>query len=147
MTAVTQLTVLSRSAIVVKSKFSVAFFCFVALLFGLFCGCRGFCHRTESDIFLFLFKWYSFSFLLFFLSIHQLVHDVTSWYYEICMYNITTIIIFTIDREQWLSGYAFRLRSKGFGVWVLVSPLQCERFGIFCFCRDIQCKWFKVKAI
>ena len=24
------------------------------LLFGLFCGCRGFCHRTESDLFLFL---------------------------------------------------------------------------------------------
>ena len=22
--------------------------------FGLFCGCRGFCHRTESDLFLFL---------------------------------------------------------------------------------------------
>ena len=26
----------------------------VTLLFGLFCGCRGFCHRTESDLFLFL---------------------------------------------------------------------------------------------
>ena len=26
------------------------------LLFGLFCGCRGFCHRTESDLFLFLLK-------------------------------------------------------------------------------------------
>ena len=24
------------------------------LLFGLFCGCRGFCHRIESDLFLFL---------------------------------------------------------------------------------------------
>ena len=24
------------------------------LLFGLFCGCRGFCHRAESDLFLFL---------------------------------------------------------------------------------------------
>ena len=31
-------------------------FCVVALLFGLFRGCRGFCHtgRTESDLFLFL---------------------------------------------------------------------------------------------
>ena len=28
----------------------------VTLLFGLFCGCRGFCHRTESDLFLFLFS-------------------------------------------------------------------------------------------
>ena len=27
----------------------------VTLLFGFFCGCRGFCHRTESDLFLFLF--------------------------------------------------------------------------------------------
>ena len=26
------------------------------LLFGFFCGCRGFCHRTESDLFLFLFQ-------------------------------------------------------------------------------------------
>ena len=25
------------------------------LLFGLFCGCRGFCHRTKSDLFPFLF--------------------------------------------------------------------------------------------
>ena len=27
----------------------------VTLLFGFFCGCRGFCHRTESDLFFFLF--------------------------------------------------------------------------------------------
>ena len=26
----------------------------VTSLFGLFCGCSGFCHRTESDLFLFL---------------------------------------------------------------------------------------------
>ena len=26
----------------------------VTLFFGFFCGCRGFCHRTESDLFLFL---------------------------------------------------------------------------------------------
>ena len=30
-------------------------FCVVMLLFGFFCRCRGFCHRTESDLFLFLF--------------------------------------------------------------------------------------------
>ena len=30
----------------------------VTLLFGFFCGCRGFCHRTESDLFLFLFLHY-----------------------------------------------------------------------------------------
>ena len=29
-------------------------FCVVTLLFGFFCGCKGFCHRTESDLFLFL---------------------------------------------------------------------------------------------
>ena len=28
-------------------------FCVVTLLFGFFCECRGFCHRTESDLFLF----------------------------------------------------------------------------------------------
>ena len=28
----------------------------VTLLFGLFCGCIGFCHGIESDLFLFLFK-------------------------------------------------------------------------------------------
>ena len=47
-----QLTVLSRSSIVVKSKFLWRF-CVVMLLFGFFCGWRGFCHRTESDLFLF----------------------------------------------------------------------------------------------
>ena len=26
----------------------------VTLLFGFFCRCRGFCHRTKSDLFLFL---------------------------------------------------------------------------------------------
>ena len=50
-----QLTVLNRSAIVVLSKILVAFFSVVvALLFGFFCGCRVFCHSTESDIFPFL---------------------------------------------------------------------------------------------
>ena len=29
--------------------------CVVTLLFGLFCRFRGFCHRIESDLFLFLF--------------------------------------------------------------------------------------------
>ena len=28
----------------------------VMMLFGFFCGCWGFCHRTESDLFLFLFS-------------------------------------------------------------------------------------------
>ena len=28
----------------------------VTLLFGFVCGCRGFCHGTESDLFLFLLK-------------------------------------------------------------------------------------------
>ena len=27
--------------------------CVVTLLFGLFCRCEGFCHRAESDLFLF----------------------------------------------------------------------------------------------
>ena len=31
-------------------------FCVVTLLFKFFCGCRGFCHKTESDLFLFLLK-------------------------------------------------------------------------------------------
>ena len=31
------------------------YFCVVTLLFGFFCQCRGFCHRTESDLFLLLF--------------------------------------------------------------------------------------------
>ena len=29
--------------------------CVVTLTFSHFCWCRGFCHRTESDLFLFLF--------------------------------------------------------------------------------------------
>ena len=28
------------------------------LVFGLFCGCRGFCHRTESDLLLFLVRYF-----------------------------------------------------------------------------------------
>ena len=35
----------------------MAFFCVVTLLFGFFCRCSGFCHRTESDLFLFLFEY------------------------------------------------------------------------------------------
>ena len=35
-------------------------FCVVTLLFGFFCPCRGFCHRTESDLFLFLMYMYRF---------------------------------------------------------------------------------------
>ena len=27
--------------------------CVVTLLFGFFCRCKGFCHRAESDLFLF----------------------------------------------------------------------------------------------
>ena len=38
---------------VVQSKFLVVDFCVVMLHFGFFCGCRGFCQRTESDPFLF----------------------------------------------------------------------------------------------
>ena len=43
------MTVLSRPTIVVYSKFLC---CHVA--FWIFCACRVFCHRTESDLFLFL---------------------------------------------------------------------------------------------
>ena len=46
-----QLTVLSRSAILLPSKFWWRF-CVVILLLGLFCRCKGFCRRTESDLFL-----------------------------------------------------------------------------------------------
>ena len=31
-------------------------FCVVTLLFGFFCRCKGFCHRAESDLFLFSFS-------------------------------------------------------------------------------------------
>ena len=51
-----QLTVLSRSAIVVLSKFLVAFVCVLSFGFRIFCWYRGFCHRTGSDLLLFLLK-------------------------------------------------------------------------------------------
>ena len=35
----------------------------VTLVFGFFCGCRGFCHRTESDLFLFLLYCYERDFM------------------------------------------------------------------------------------
>ena len=38
--------------------FGVVFYV-VTLLFGFSCGCGGFCHRTESDLFLFLFWSYA----------------------------------------------------------------------------------------
>ena len=41
------------SPIVVKSKFWLRF-CIITLLFGIFCWCGIFCHRTESDLFLFI---------------------------------------------------------------------------------------------
>ena len=50
-----QLIVLNRSAIVVLSKFLVAFLCCNCGVFLIFCWSLGFCHRTESDLFLFLF--------------------------------------------------------------------------------------------
>ena len=53
-----KLTVLSRSAIVVLSKFLVAFVCCL-LVFWIFCWYRWFCHRTGSDLLLFLFRSYS----------------------------------------------------------------------------------------
>ena len=34
-------------------------FCVVTLLFGFCCGCSGFCHRAESDLFLFLLNYLS----------------------------------------------------------------------------------------
>ena len=40
-----------------QSKFLVAFFVVVTLLFGFFCGRRGFCYRTESDLFPFFSKY------------------------------------------------------------------------------------------
>ena len=43
----------SISAKLNKTSFGGVFYV-VRLLFGLFCGCRGVCHRTESDLFLFL---------------------------------------------------------------------------------------------
>ena len=49
-----QLNVLSRSAIVVLSKFLDASLC--CLLTFIFWWYRGFCHMTESDLILFLFK-------------------------------------------------------------------------------------------
>ena len=33
-------------------------FCVFTLIFGFFCGCRGFCYRTESGLFLFLLPQY-----------------------------------------------------------------------------------------
>ena len=44
-----QLTFLSRSSAVVKSTFWWPF-CVVTLLFGVFCLCKGVCHRNESDL-------------------------------------------------------------------------------------------------
>ena len=51
-----QLTVLSLSAIVVKSKFWWLF-CVVTLLFGIFCGYRGFCYMNEPVLFLVSLLW------------------------------------------------------------------------------------------
>ena len=47
-----RLTVLSRSAIVVQSNFWWRF-CVANLALWYFCWYKGFCHRTESDLFLF----------------------------------------------------------------------------------------------
>ena len=53
-----QLTVQNRSTIVVKSKFLVACSCWHVAFWIFFCGCRGFCHMTESDLFPFLLQLY-----------------------------------------------------------------------------------------
>ena len=51
--AVVAPAVLGRSAIVVWSKLLVAFLC--CNFFLVFCGCKGFCYRTASDLLLFLY--------------------------------------------------------------------------------------------
>ena len=58
----------------------------VTLLIGFFCGCRGFCHRTESDLFLF-FCYPSVVYELTFYKFGELCHDL------IC--NITALYKFT----------------------------------------------------
>ena len=50
-----QQTVLSRSAIVVLSRFLVASLC-CSIAFCVFCWCRGFCQMSEPYLFLFRFS-------------------------------------------------------------------------------------------
>ena len=48
----------NKTFIIAQSLWNRSFggiFGVVTLLFGFFCGCRGFCHRTESDLLLFSF--------------------------------------------------------------------------------------------
>ena len=44
----------------------------VMLLFGFFCGCRGFCHRTESDLFPFL-SWIKQNFIRLYVQVIEIL--------------------------------------------------------------------------
>ena len=60
-------------------------FCVVTLLFVFFCRCRGFCHRTDSDLFLFLFRNYNVYVFIFQLPVKSYLH--------FCVLDNTTVVL------------------------------------------------------
>ena len=76
--------------------------CVVTLLFGFFCGCRGFCHKTESDLFLFLSMAFS-----------------TYIYIYIYIYNILQMNKYCQNKYRTPWGHRGRIRPQ--------HPLACRK--------------------
>ena len=75
----------------------------VTLLFGLSCGCRGFCYRTESDLFLFLFYFTLFMLWIFstqrYIQICPLSYD--RWTASMLQWKRVLIIASEIVKRSW----------------------------------------------
>ena len=85
--------------------------CVVTLPFWHFCWCRGFCHRTESDLFLFLFL--DLNIKVIGSDIHTSVDDKRDYFG------------FPIVNFPWLSGDVPSLPSYGIYISQLVRFARC----------------------
>ena len=70
--------------------------CVVTLPFWHFCWCRGFCHRTESDPFLFLLHWI-------WTGVKLWRHFGPSNEFHSCSFHIAAPIEYKCNRSRWLN--------------------------------------------
>ena len=84
----------------------------VTLLFGLFCWCRGFCHRTESDVFLFLFDNKSSAVLI---SPHWLVSIIDTWF--LITMGIRELHLYLKILFRWVQGPCWHTISVANALW------------------------------
>ena len=87
-------------------------FCVVTLLFGFFCWCRGFCHRNESDLFLYLLGW------------NELRNEVSWFMVTKNVFSSVFAFTFWCCTSIWWEHLIFHCLNESFGVSVSVSVEQ-----------------------